>query len=252
MEGKEVRFGITDSAMFATITTDTSCGCVNSFHDSYTPLGGLVLLADIAPGRDRLWWRRRWPLRDVDVRHSRGLYRGLDGRAHARVPGQEDRAQGDDDGRAGLADLTCLDPGLLGAGAASSRRGSVQLPIQGRMDFRRFSTLTPPPTAIMVPPLPDCNGNTPVLQLDAGHCLPDWALRLPDPAPGFRRLARQEARRARRAGNVPHDGPALRWSLDRRDSHCGRAHLLPGVCAGADCRTVADACGKDVLRCKLR
>lgn len=50
MEGKEVRFGITDSAMFATITTDTSCGCVNSMHDSYTPIGGMVLLANMALG----------------------------------------------------------------------------------------------------------------------------------------------------------------------------------------------------------
>jgi potassium-transporting ATPase potassium-binding subunit len=44
MEGKEVRFGITDSALFATITTDASCGAVNSMHDSFTPLGGLVPL----------------------------------------------------------------------------------------------------------------------------------------------------------------------------------------------------------------
>jgi potassium-transporting ATPase potassium-binding subunit len=50
MEGKEVRFGITDSAIFATMTTDTSCGCVNSFHDSFTPLGGLVLISNIALG----------------------------------------------------------------------------------------------------------------------------------------------------------------------------------------------------------
>jgi K+-transporting ATPase ATPase A chain len=50
MEGKEVRFGITESSMFATMTTDTSCGCVNSFHDSYTPLGGLVLISNIALG----------------------------------------------------------------------------------------------------------------------------------------------------------------------------------------------------------
>ena len=50
MEGKEVRFGISDSALFATVTTDTSCGAVNSMHDSYTPLGGLVPLTDIALG----------------------------------------------------------------------------------------------------------------------------------------------------------------------------------------------------------
>ena len=50
MEGKEVRFGIGDSALFATVTTDASCGAVNSMHDSYTPIGGLVPLANIATG----------------------------------------------------------------------------------------------------------------------------------------------------------------------------------------------------------
>jgi K+-transporting ATPase ATPase A chain len=50
MEGKEVRFGIGDSALFAAVTTDASCGAVNSMHDSYTPLGGLVPLANIATG----------------------------------------------------------------------------------------------------------------------------------------------------------------------------------------------------------
>jgi K+-transporting ATPase ATPase A chain len=42
MEGKEVRFGIASSTLFASVTTGTSCGAVNSMHDSYTPLGGLV------------------------------------------------------------------------------------------------------------------------------------------------------------------------------------------------------------------
>ncbi len=50
MEGKEVRFGIADSALFATVTTDASCGAVNSMHDSYTPLGGLVPLVNIMIG----------------------------------------------------------------------------------------------------------------------------------------------------------------------------------------------------------
>ena len=44
MEGKEVRFGIANSALFATVTTDASCGAVNAMHDSFTPLGGLVPL----------------------------------------------------------------------------------------------------------------------------------------------------------------------------------------------------------------
>jgi len=47
MEGKEVRFGMAASALFATVTTDASCGAINGWHDSYTPLGGLVPLANI-------------------------------------------------------------------------------------------------------------------------------------------------------------------------------------------------------------
>ncbi len=50
MEGKEVRFGIVDSALWATVTTDTSCGAVNSMHDSYTPLGGLVPMVNMQLG----------------------------------------------------------------------------------------------------------------------------------------------------------------------------------------------------------
>jgi K+-transporting ATPase ATPase A chain len=50
MEGKETRFGITNSALFAAVTTDASCGAVNSMHDSFTPLGGLVPLFNIQLG----------------------------------------------------------------------------------------------------------------------------------------------------------------------------------------------------------
>jgi K+-transporting ATPase ATPase A chain len=50
MEGKDVRFGIANSALYATVTTDASCGAVNSWHDSFTPLGGLVPLFNIQLG----------------------------------------------------------------------------------------------------------------------------------------------------------------------------------------------------------
>lgn len=50
MEGKETRFGIANSALFATVTTDASCGAVNCMHDSFTPIGGLVPLANIMSG----------------------------------------------------------------------------------------------------------------------------------------------------------------------------------------------------------
>jgi len=47
MEGKEVRFGIANTALFATITTDASCGAINGWHDSFTPLGGMIPLVNI-------------------------------------------------------------------------------------------------------------------------------------------------------------------------------------------------------------
>jgi K+-transporting ATPase ATPase A chain len=50
MEGKEVRFGVANSALYATATTDASCGAVNAWHDSFTPLGGLVPLFNIEMG----------------------------------------------------------------------------------------------------------------------------------------------------------------------------------------------------------
>ena len=50
MEGKEVRFGIASTALFATTTTDASCGAVNGMHDSFTPLGGMVPLVNIMIG----------------------------------------------------------------------------------------------------------------------------------------------------------------------------------------------------------
>ncbi|HVZ48046.1 MAG TPA: potassium-transporting ATPase subunit KdpA [Gemmatimonadaceae bacterium] len=50
MEGKEVRFGVANSALFATITTDASCGAVNAMHDSFTPIGGLVPIINMQLG----------------------------------------------------------------------------------------------------------------------------------------------------------------------------------------------------------
>jgi K+-transporting ATPase ATPase A chain len=50
MEGKETRFGVSQSALFATVTTDASCGAINSMHDSFTPLGGMIPLINIMLG----------------------------------------------------------------------------------------------------------------------------------------------------------------------------------------------------------
>ena len=81
MEGKEVRFGIMPSALFAVVTTVASCGAVNSMHDSFTPLGGLVPLFNDAARGGRLWRGRIRPVRDARLCHHRHVHRRPDGRA---------------------------------------------------------------------------------------------------------------------------------------------------------------------------
>ena len=93
MEGKEVRFGIAATALFATITTDASCGAVIGMHDSFTPLGGLVPLFNMHVGEVIFGGTGAGLVRHAAVRHSRGLHRRPDGRTHTGVPGQEDRGK---------------------------------------------------------------------------------------------------------------------------------------------------------------
>ena len=88
-----MRFGIANSALFATVTTDASCGAVNSMHDSFTPLGGLVPLANIELGEVIFGGVGAGLYGMLVFVFARGLHRRPDGRPHARVPGQEDRGQ---------------------------------------------------------------------------------------------------------------------------------------------------------------
>ena len=100
MEGKEVRFGIANSALFATVTTDASCGAVNSMHDSFTPLGGLVPLFNIQTGEVIFGGVGAGLYGILLYCHPGGLHRRPDGGPHAGIPRQEDRAEGSEDGDA--------------------------------------------------------------------------------------------------------------------------------------------------------
>ena len=116
MEGKEVRFGIFNSALFATVTTDASCGAVNSMHDSFTPLGGLVPLFNIQLGEV------------VFGGVGAGLYgmlvfvvlavflAGLMVGPHPGIPGEEDRVLRREGRRPGHHDAWSSHPGLHGLG----------------------------------------------------------------------------------------------------------------------------------------
>ena len=112
MEGKEVRFGIVASALFAVITTAASCGAVNAMHDSFMPLGGMIPLINMELG-------------EIIVGGvGAGLYgmllfvivamfvAGPDGRPHARICRQEARGQGGQDDHAGHPGPAAGDAGL--------------------------------------------------------------------------------------------------------------------------------------------
>ena len=92
MEGKEVRFGIFNSALFATITTDASCGAVNSMHDSFTPLGGLVPLLNIELGEIIFGGVGAGSLRHARLCRAGRLHRRSNGRTHTRVSRKKNRA----------------------------------------------------------------------------------------------------------------------------------------------------------------
>ena len=87
MEGKEVRFGTLQSALFACITTDTSCGAVNCMHDSLTPLGGRGHDVQHASGRSGVRRRGMRSVRHADLCGPGDLHRRADGRPHPGVSG---------------------------------------------------------------------------------------------------------------------------------------------------------------------
>ena len=91
MEGKEVRFGIANSALFATVTTDASCGAVNAMHDSFTPLGGLVPLVNIELGEIIFGGVGSGLYGMLLFADPRRVHRRADGGPHAGISRQEDR-----------------------------------------------------------------------------------------------------------------------------------------------------------------
>ena len=125
MEGKEVRFGAAGGGLWAAVTTGTSTGAVNAMHDSLTPIGGLVpmflmMLGEITPGGVGAGH-----VRDARVRAADRVHRRPDGRAHAGVPGQEDRGLRDEDGHDRGPGPVREHPRLHGASPSRPRQGQA-------------------------------------------------------------------------------------------------------------------------------
>jgi K+-transporting ATPase ATPase A chain len=105
MEGKEVRFGIANSALWATATTDTSCGAINSWHDSFTPMGGLVPLTNIMLS-EVVFGGVGSGIRHACRRDTGRIYCWFDGWPDARILGKEDRSLRRQDVNAVHSDLS--------------------------------------------------------------------------------------------------------------------------------------------------
>ena len=114
MEGKEVRFGIANSSLWAVATTDASNGSVNSMHDSYTPFGGMIPMLNIMLGEIIYRRRRLRPLRHAAHGHHRRVRRWAHGRPHAGISRQENRGEGGQDVHPGHPDAALVDAGLHG------------------------------------------------------------------------------------------------------------------------------------------
>ena len=146
MEGKEVRFGIVGSALFAIITTAASCGAVNAMHDLFTALGGMIPLINIELGEIIVGGVGSGMYGMLLFVDHRGLRRRTDGGPHARICRQEDRSEGSQDGDARdpgpAADVSRLDRDRDGgavrrrrheqSGAAWLHRSAVRIHFTGR------------------------------------------------------------------------------------------------------------------------
>ena len=154
MEGKETRFGEWASALFAVSTTGTSTGAVNSFHSSFTGVGGGVPDPQHGARRGRARRCRLRALRDAGPGDHDGLRRRPDGRPHAGVPGQEDHRPRDQAGLAVHPDDAAGRAGRHRRSPCRSRPARLDAQRRARTVSPRCSTPSCPPATTTAPRSP--------------------------------------------------------------------------------------------------
>ena len=233
MEGKETRFGIANSALWATATTAASNGSVNSMHDSFTPLGGLVpmwlmQLGEVVFGGvgSGLYGMLMFAIIAVFIA-------GTDGRAHARIPRQEDRGLRGQDGGDRAA-------GAVPGGPARHRRGGHGAGGHRECRQSRRARVLGDPVCVFVrrqqqrQRLRGSLGQHALLQFRARHRDVGVALLADDSGPGHRRQPRRQACDCRHGGHLAHAHAAFRHLAGDHGAAGRRTHLPAGARARAD------------------
>ena len=241
MEGKEVRFGIFNSALFATITTDASCGAVNSMHDSFTPLGGFVPLFNIQLGEI------------IFGGVGAGLYGMLvfvvvavfiAGLMVGRTPEYLGKKIQSFEVKMSMLVLLVLAMDILGftAWACVSEWGKAGLEQQrARTASAKCSTPTAPPPATTAAPSPASpRAPTGTTRRSASPCLIGRFLMIVPIMAMAGSLAAEETR-SRPARHFPGHGRDLHLPADRHGPARRRAELPARAGAGPDRRALPDA-----------
>ena len=233
MEGKEVRFGVANSALWATATTSASNGSVNSMHDSNMPLGGMIPM---------------WLIQLGEVIYGgvgSGLYGMLAfvivavfvaGLMVGRTPeylGKKIEAY-----EMKMASLILLIPILMAkigtAIAVIAPAGMATIYNPGAHGFSEVLYAFSSGAGNNGSAFAGLGANTPFYNTALGIVMLFISLLAGDPRPGDRRFTGAQEKSSGRGRHVTHPHTALRRLADRRGDHCRRAQLFPGIGPGAD------------------
>ena len=248
MEGKEVRFGIANSALFTTVTTDASCGAVNTMHDSLMPLGGMVPMVNIMLGEiifggvgSGLYGMLLFAVLAVFIA---GLMVG-------RTPeylGKKIECEGGQDGDARHPRSCRCRSSASPRSRRCCRPASRASAIPARTASARSSTPSPRRPGTTAAPLPGSARTRPstTRRLGLAMFIGRFLMIVPMLAIAGSLAAKKIVPAS--AGTFPTDGGAVCRPADRRHRDHRRAHLLPGRVARPRRRAAGDARRHPLLR----
>ena len=257
MEGKEVRFGIAQSTLFATVTTDASCGAVNSMHDSYTPLGGLVPLFNIQTG-EVIFGGVGAGLYGILLYAMLAVF--IAGLMVGRTPEYVGKRIEQKEVKMAMLALIATAFSILVFTSISSvvpfpkggywnsfGPATANVNNAGPHGFAEILYAYTSGTGNNGSAFAGISANTPWYNLTIGLAMIDRPVPVPAAAPGRRGQPRDEEAGADHQRHVADARRAVRRPARRHGDHRRRADVLPGARARPDCRTLPDGPGAPVL-----